>query len=55
MPEITHLTTDTEDEVFCIPTQRWGLRYDAGDKGPDHDICSECGAILEPDVLAKQL
>lgn len=52
--EITHLTTVTEDEVFCIATQRYGISYDAGDLGPDHNICSECGAILSPDVLGKE-
>ena len=53
MTEITHLTTEIEDEVFCIPTTSWGHSVPPGDFGADHDSCSQCGAILEPDVLAK--
>lgn len=56
MPEITHLshlTTDVEDEVFCSPTQSWGHRVAPGDYGADDDSCSQCGAILYADILAK--
>lgn len=55
MPEITHLTTDTEDEVYCIPTTSWGHRVPPGDRGADDDSCSQCGALLFDDVLAKSL
>lgn len=54
MSKPTHLTTVTEDEVFCISTQKYAISYDAGDLGPDHNICSECGAILYPETLGKE-
>lgn len=54
MIEPTHLTTVTEDEVFCIETQRYGIMVAPGDLGPDHNVCSECGAVLYPETLEKK-